>query len=108
VCELDSTHMNGLTDDKKRSVIVAWPVCLSVSHRSMNCARLVEVQFWGCGLVGPKEPMNHILGGAPIPSHRKMICGGHTWACSDLPVINILDLIRQRAAAMQPVAISLL
>jgi len=31
---------------------------------------------------------------------EKAFLGGHTWACPDLPVIDILNVIRQGASAM--------
>ena len=74
--------------------VVVRSVCVPLSVlKRMNRSRC----RLGCGL---KRACARNFGGGRAHPHGKRHFGGHTWACPDLPVIDILNVIRQGASAM--------
>jgi len=60
----------------------------------------------GHGLVVPKEPCSSPGGNPDSPQEGHF--GGYTWTYSYLPAVDMLNLIREEAAAMRPLATGLL
>ena len=76
-------------------------VCLCTGNERHPCktAELVDNSRCRlvCGLVWA-APKNHVLGGGLDPRRKY----GYTWTCPDFSAVDIINLIRKKAAATRP------
>jgi len=82
--------------------------CLSVGHNRKPYKNGRTDAIWGVDSNETKQPRMVVAAQISTGEFRSNLWGGHTWACQDLPTVDILNLIREGAAAMRPLATSLL
>jgi len=87
---------------------VAWSVYVSVCCRVTSVSpakttKSTEMHVVWCGLVSPRNHQG-IRWGRHLPLEQALLRNSNSWVYSDLPAVDILNLIHKAVAAMWPLA----